>query len=227
MKFSWPFYAAVSLIGILSFFAGKWLPTEFLQNLSGVPRVGALAAALFRLIRDQLKHEDDVRLQSHQQHFDVGITSHMANIAFDRHVQFCEEYIKALQVGMTEMWENGPSPQCITFWNQLANIRLSFRTWIVFADDSPVMKFEKALREVGGIAILHKDMEQGEARAQKIKEMYDIFEQIADLPTKPSDTYGTLAAGRIMDYLQDSLGAKELAQLRSTLIKDAIKNLKP
>lgn len=119
MKFSWPFYIAVSLIGILSFFAGKWLPTEFLQNLSGVPMVGALGAALFQLIRDQLKHEDDVRLQSHQQHFDVGITSHMANIAFDRHVQFCEEYIKALQVGLAEMWANGPSVPLTISWTRL------------------------------------------------------------------------------------------------------------
>lgn len=47
--------------------------------------------------------------------FDVGITSYMANIAFDRHVEFCEEYIKSLQEGMTEMWGNGPPPQCLTF----------------------------------------------------------------------------------------------------------------
>lgn len=224
MKFSWPFYVAVSLIGILSFFAGKWLPTEFLQNLSGVPMVGALAAALFQLIRDQLKYEDDVRLQSNQQHFDVGITSHMANIAFDRHVEFCEEYIKALQDGMTEMWGNGPSPQCLTFQNQLANIRLSYRTWIVFDDESPVMKFEQALRNVGGIAVLHKEMESGEGRTKKINEMYDIFGQITEMPRQASDT--TIAAGRIIDYLQDSLGAKELGQLRSVLIKDAIRNLK-
>ena len=225
MRFSWPFYVAVVVIGSVSFFVGKWLPTEFLQNLAGMPLIGALAAALFQVIRDQLHHEDALALQRDQQHFHLGVTSHMANIAFDKHVEFCERYIKALQVGLSEMWALGPSPQCIKLSSELADIRLSYRAWIVFNLDHEILEFESALRKVGGIATLYNDMEHGESRTRKIEEMYGIFEQITALPRKGEKIDEELAAGRIMDYLQDLIGAKELAQLRSTMIKDAIKTL--
>lgn len=225
MNVSWPFYIAVTVICLVSFFVGKLLPTEFLQNLTGLPMVGALAAALFQLIRDQLKHEDSVALQHDQQHFDVGITSHMANVAFDKHVEFCESYIKTLQKGLTEMWARGPSPQCLELANDLVEIRLSYRAWIVFDLDHRVLQFESALRKVGGSSILFKDMEVGESRTHKIQQMYEIFDKLLALPQDGKEIDETLASSRIMDYLQDLLGAKELALLRSSLIKKAIKNL--
>ena len=35
-----------------------------------------------------------------QQLFDLGVTSHMANVAFDKHVEFSEKYISTMQEGL-------------------------------------------------------------------------------------------------------------------------------
>ena len=133
--------------------------------------------------------------------------------------------MKALQNGLNQMWALGPSPQCITLQSELADIRLSYRAWIAFDVDHKVLEFEAALRKVGGIATLYNAMEHGESRTRKIEEMYDIFQSLLALPQDGKQINEELASSRIMDYLQDLLGAKELARLRTTLIKDAIRNL--
>jgi hypothetical protein len=225
MRFSWPFYVAVGVIGCVSFFLGRWLPTEFLQNLAGMPLLAALSAALFQLVRDQLKYEETLALQQDAQHFTISITSHMANVAFDKYVEFCEKYIFALQQGLTEMWARGPSTYYGELASRLADIRLSYRAWIVFDLDDNIMEFEQALRKIGGTSRIFENVSPGESRSKRLDEIYELFDKLLDLQQKGKERDAKLTAGSIMDKLQDLLGAKELAQLRMSLIKRAVKTL--
>jgi hypothetical protein len=61
--------------------------------LAGLPAIAALFAALFQLSRDSIAFDRSVRLEEAKNRFTVGATSHMAIVAFDKHVQFCEEYV--------------------------------------------------------------------------------------------------------------------------------------
>jgi hypothetical protein len=190
-----------------------------------MPLLAALAAALFQLIRDQLRYEETLALQQDEQHFTIGVTSHMANIAFDKYAEFCEKYICELQQGLTEMWARGPSPYCGELASRLADIRLSFRAWIVFDLDDNIMKFEQALRKIGGTSRILQDVSPGESRSKKIDEIYELFDKLLDLRREGTERDVQLAAGSIMDKLQDLLGAKELVQLRTSLVKRAVKAL--
>ena len=69
----------------------KWISVQWIQDLAAIPVFAALSGAAFQLIRDQLKYQDSVALQRDQQHFVVGGTSQMANVAFED-AEFCERY---------------------------------------------------------------------------------------------------------------------------------------
>jgi hypothetical protein len=42
----------------------------------------------------ELKQTSDRQLEEFRNRFALGATSHMANVAFDKYVEFCEEYMK-------------------------------------------------------------------------------------------------------------------------------------
>lgn len=60
--------------------------------LTQYPLVVNLVAALFQLVRDDAAHDRARQLQQSKEDFAFGIESHMARIAFDKHVEFCEAY---------------------------------------------------------------------------------------------------------------------------------------
>ena len=55
------------------------------------------------------------------------MTSHMANIAFNRHVDFCEQYIARMQKGLSDMFITGPTMDAIVIASELSDIRLKYR----------------------------------------------------------------------------------------------------
>jgi hypothetical protein len=225
MEISWKMYVGFGAIAVSAFLAGKWVSIHWIEDLAAIPVFAALTGAAFQLIRDQQKYQDSIALQRDQQHFMIGVSSHMANVAFDKHVEFCEKYITHLQKGLTEMWARDPSPECVKLASELADIRLSYRAWVVFDLNDKIMNFEQALRQVGGTAILLKDVGVGEERTRKVDEMYETFEKLLDLRHDGKVRDEQLAPGRIMDYLQEMLGTKELAQLRACMVKNAIRAL--
>src|SRR5712692_2380387 len=131
MRHSWRVYAASTTVFIISFAAAWILPTtEILRAVISLPGVAALFAALFQIIRDQSAHERALELLEKQQLFSLGAASHMANVAFDKHVQFAEQYILKMQEGLTELFRTGPPGESLKFGGELQDIRLSFRAWI-------------------------------------------------------------------------------------------------
>ena len=123
------------------------------------------------------------------------------------------------------MWARGPSAACGQLAGDLADIRLSYRTWVVFDLDDNIMKFEQALHKVGGTSRLLEGVAVREQRSRKLDEIYELFDKLTDLQRQGKERDRQLAAGSIMDKLQDLLGAKELAQLRISMVKSAIKAL--
>ncbi|HLE64051.1 MAG TPA: hypothetical protein VI750_12960 [Pyrinomonadaceae bacterium] len=150
MRGSWKVYAVAAVVLILSFFTAWTLPTtEILRGIISLPGVGALFAVLFQIVRDQAAHERALDLQERQQLFHLGVASHMANVAFDKHVQFAEQYISKMQDGLTQLFHTGPPGESLKFYSELVDIRLSFRAWITEDLETKVMPFEDALRQMG------------------------------------------------------------------------------
>jgi hypothetical protein len=123
MRQSWKVYVVAMIVLVVSFVAAWTLPTtKILRGIIGLPGVGALFATLYQIVRDQAAHERAIELQEKQQLFNVGVASHMANVAFDKHVQFSEQYITRMQQGLTDLFQTGPPGESLKFCSDLIDI---------------------------------------------------------------------------------------------------------
>ena len=146
MILSWKAYSILAVITITSFAATWLLPTpDQFKGILSLPGFGSLVYALFQLFRDQTEHEKRLELQSKEQIFNLSVSSHMSNVAFDKHVAFCEEYISTIYDGLKNLFMTGPSKEAITLSADLQNIRLKFRPWLTSEILEKIVKFEKAL----------------------------------------------------------------------------------
>jgi hypothetical protein len=113
-------YRAVKVYGgsgavlLVSFAAAWFLPVaELFKGLAAVPGIGALLNVLSQLWRDERAHERAVELLHRQQDFALATASHMANVAYDKHVSFCEAYVERTNRGLVELMASGPSKDAL------------------------------------------------------------------------------------------------------------------
>ena len=87
-------YLLLALVFVV-FGALATIPTfgDVTRAVTALPAAAAVIAAIFQLVRDQAAHDRAIVLQAAQNGFAVGATSHMASVAFDKHVGFSEEYV--------------------------------------------------------------------------------------------------------------------------------------
>ena len=222
MRQSWKVYVVAVIVLVVSFVAAWTLPTtEILRGIIGLPGVGALFAALYQIVRDQAAHERALELQEKQQLFNLGVASHMANVAFDKHVQFSEQYISRMQQGLTELFQTGPPGESLKFSIDLIDIRLSFRAWITEDLEAKVMPFEDALRQIGARKIALEGLAPGEKRTRVVREMYEVFSDVIGLKSE-GHIDEKLAPRKIISHFQELLGVQQLSRLRSAVVQAAI-----
>ncbi|MFQ5929613.1 MAG: hypothetical protein ACE5MK_07930 [Acidobacteriota bacterium] len=222
MRHSWKVYIVASIVLVVSLVAAWTLPTtEILRGIIGLPGVGALFAALYQIVRDQAAHERALELQEKQQLFNLGVASHMANVAFDKHVQFSEQYISKMQQGLTELFQKGPTGESLKFCSDLIDARLSFRAWITEDLEVKLMPFEDALREIGARNIALEGLSPGKERTRVIDEMYQVFSNVLGLKHE-GEVDERVAPRRIISHLQELLGVQQLTRLRMAPIRAAI-----
>lgn len=228
MTYSWPIYVVLATVFVLSLGIALLLPSlDILRWISGAPAIVALIGAILQIFRDHAQYERTLAVQRDQQHFVLGVTSHMANVAFDKHVEFCGKYIAKMQETLTTLFREGPTNECSALAIKLADIRLSFRTWLTSEIQEKILPFEHALTK---IAVQHMTLESrpvGEHRSQTVEEMYNYFTDVLGLGRIEGRGKAdeSIAASRIMDHLQDVLGVKQLVRLRIALVDNAVKTL--
>jgi hypothetical protein len=225
MQLTWKIYVVATVVCVVSFVAAWVLPTnDVIRNVIALPGVGALFMALFQLLRDEAAHVRALEIHDKQQLFNLGVTSHMANVAFDKHVEFSEKYIRTMQEGLTELFRTGPPGESLRFSQDLQDIRLSFRAWLTGDVQAKIMPFESALREMGVIHIGLEGTPPGPDRSSKVDQIYKRFSDVAGIEHE-GHINEELAPGRIMDHLQALLGVEQLCRLRKAVIEAAINTL--
>lgn len=228
MTYSWPIYIVLAIVFTISLGTALLLPTaEILRWVSGAPALVALIGVVLQIFRDHAQHEKALVIQRDQQHFVLGVTSHMANVAFDRHVDFCEKYITKMQETLSILFREGPTKKCLEMSSNLADTRLAFRTWLTNDIQNKILPFEQALTKIAGKNIELEGLPVGEKRTQAVEEMHNTFADVLGLPRQEGrgKTDEAVVAGRIMDHLQDILGVKQLIRLRISLVDEAVRTL--
>jgi len=145
----------------------------------------------------------------------------MANVAFDKHVQFSEQYISRMQQGLTELFQTGSAGGSLKFCSDLIDVRLSFRAWITEDVEAKVMPFEDALRKIGARNIVLEALPPGEERTRVVDEMYQVFSGVLELK-REGQVDEEIAPRKIMSHLQELLGVQQLSRLRRAVVQAAI-----
>lgn len=204
---------------------------KLFKGIASTPAIAALLGALFQLFRDQAEFEKKKYLQQQEQIFNLGATSHMANIAFDKHVEFCEKYMKEVHQTISTLFAHGPSEKVDLHLGNLIEIKREYAAWISDEIASQLEPFEKALNEVGALSGLSNSLgksnslgeEDQQARKNAIKKMYQIFREILNLKKDPEIVENSeIAVEIVKKKVRSILGVEELTKLRKILINRAL-----
>ena len=63
----------------------------FIGSIFSIPAVTALLGIIYEIYIENRKHEHVIELLYREKGFAFGTASHMAQVAYDKHVVFCEE----------------------------------------------------------------------------------------------------------------------------------------
>ena len=230
MKHNHQFYGFLIIILIISFSVAFLLPTsDIIKGIAATPGISALFIALYQLLRDQSLHEKQLELQRRQQIFNLGATSHMANTAFDKHVEFCEKYMAEVHNTVSTLFREGPSGNALDHSGNLFSLRQEYSAWLTEDIATKLEPFEAALRRIGAssqfIETTSGSGSYAESRSKKIDEMYRIFRDMLGLEEKKEKIDEAFAVETVKSKIRDILGIEQLTLLRKALISEASKLL--
>jgi len=200
---------------------------ELWKGIVSLPGVGALAAGLFQVFRDDIAHQRKQELQSEQQLFNLGATSHMANTVFDKHVEFCEIYLSEIEAMLDTCFRRGPHEDVLKHTSELINVRRKYTAWIPEDVDLKLDSYEMVARKMGASAstasLLAEIDPQGQ-RSAFVTDMYKNFGELLgiDIGSKKDEAEVKEAAVlRLKRVVREILQVNELISIREHLIKRA------
>jgi hypothetical protein len=214
----------------LSFFGATFLPIDgIFKGILSLPGVGALVYVLYQLVRDEQQHERSILLQNKQQDFILSTSSYFAQVAYDKHVLFSEEYINRVQEGRQELFRDGASPKTLNIGSDLVAIRKKHSAWLTEEIENQLKPFEKVLIEIGAKeGYLQRTIGEGmnEQRRIAIDKIYKSFGLVLGHQKPQNDQEAELNIDKVIDKIRDILGIKEITKLRISATKLSLERLK-
>lgn len=222
---NWKSLTVLAAVVVLSLFIGLYFPAgQVIRDLASVPAIGALLAALFLLLREHIAHDRTLVVHQLQASSTLGIASHMATVAFDKHVAFSEEYFSAATRALSTLALDGPRSAAAIeeLLDQLTNIRRRSALWI---DPDLSLKlerdFEEALCAIGYELLWLSDpanpKREAEAQSNADKACMTLFGYVPE----SGEDWSRTAIDDTLATLQVLLGSTELTRLRSNLVTNA------
>jgi hypothetical protein len=214
------------LVASISFVMAAFLPVaDSLKAFFGFPGVLALLGVLFQLWRDSQSHARALELQVRQQDFVLGTATHMAEVAYDKHVDFCEEYVARTNRGLQDMFVDGPTEAALEFAHDLTDIRVRYRTWLTQEIEDDLIPFEQTIREIGAKRVGLRELPVGDERSEVVRAMHVAFMLVSGLNKNVGEEQRAMTSAHVVEALRGVLGIRELTALRSHSAKLALKRL--
>jgi hypothetical protein len=121
-------------------------------SLSGSAISGSLAAGLISFLVERKKAQQSRELQETQNAFSVGATSHMATVAFDKHIGFCEEYVAEMYRALHTLVQDEGRKKPLDP-RGFSRIRQKWALWLTHEIEDKLDQFElKITQIIGGAA---------------------------------------------------------------------------
>jgi hypothetical protein len=225
-------YLGLGVVFVLSFLTARVLPTtELLKGIAATPGVAALIAVVYQLLRDQAAFERSRYLQRQQQVFNFASTSHMANVAFDKHVEFCEKYMEEVHSTITTFFRDGPTAKALNHAANFLEIRRRYSAWLPKEISLGLEPFEKAVGQIGAshhlVEALSAQQQDNAGRRQALDEMYATFKQVMQLKgSELLPEHKEVAIEEVKEKVRSIVGIDELTEMRKRLMAEALSFLK-
>ena len=219
-------YIASVSVFIISISVTILLPiNEVSKIIITTPGAVALLTILFQLFRDSETHRKNLDIQNKEQDYVLGTASHMANIAYDKHVLFCEEYMARVQSGFQELLREGPSKNAMNIGRELVNIRQKHSPWLTKNIEQNLIPFESALIKIGAKERVVDMIQIGEQRNQMIDDIFKSFGLILGHEKAETEEEANIAIEKIIEKIREILGINILTELRLKIADVALKRL--
>lgn len=220
-------YIGSAIVFCTSFLAAYLLPiTEIFKGIVLIPGIGALVSLLIKLWLDERAHIHAIELQTKQQDFMLGTASHMADIVYDKHVAFCEEYIQRLQDGLQELMRDGTTKNTKYIGGDLVRIRIKHSAWLTVKIEESLKPFEMALINIGAKEHLLENLSVGEKRTKIIDNIYKSLGLILNHEEPTDENEANMRSGKIIEQIRDILGINTLTTLRQKAVELALERIK-
>jgi hypothetical protein len=221
MKLSWRIYALLVAVFVASIAAATFVQLGVLgRTLLPMPAILSLLGILYQIARDEAAHAKHLAIQRDQQFFDLGITSHMADVAFDKHVAFCEEYVAELHATLQTFWRLAETKLAITHANNLVAIRRKYAVWLTPEIEAQLDPIDLALRKLGSTAWLKERASGAPVTPSRFEEMYNLFGDIVGLAADPNRQMDKeIAITNVIARIRDVLGVPQLLKVRRHLLE--------
>lgn len=222
-------YGLFVAVLIVSFIVSWLLPTnEIFKGILAVPGVAALFLVLYQSLRDNWLHERTIEVQNKQQDFILSTSSHIAEVSYNKHVLFCEDYIDRVQKGRKEILKDGSTPETMNIGADLVRIRQKHSAWLTDDIENRLKPFENALIKIGaGENYLRRSSSEGidDKKREKIDDLYRSLGLVLGHERPLNDEEANVRIDAIIDTIRDILGIKAMTQLRLKAMEVALKRL--
>lgn len=161
-------------------------------------------------------------LQKDLQSFTMWSSTHMANVTFDKQVDFWEEYLDLATKSVQNLWHHWPNEKSEKFANELRDLRRSKKhlLWLTRDINERLEVFEKKLRDIWGKAHILKNEPAWPIRTKLVWENH--YTQLR-LITVKDDDWNDWGYFEVIYYLQEKiLWISDLTDLRMKIIVSAI-----
>lgn len=222
-------YIGLGVVFLLSVATAWLLPMDdALKGIAFTPAMGAMIFALWQIFRDQASFEKNQQLQRQQQIFSLGTTSHMANVAFDKHVEFCEKYMYEIHETVKTLFHKGPTSKAFEHVGRFVELQREFAAWIPKDVALALDPFERAVNKIAALSGLEASLGSSDpnGRAKAIEEMYEIFREVMHIDN-PTNINGNseIAVEEVKERVRAILGIEQLTRIRRKLVKQALDSL--
>ncbi len=219
--YHWAALFAASLLAYLILPQG-----EYIQQFAALPLVGSLVGLLIRIALNEAAYQRELMKLAIQNNFSLAATSHMAGVAFDKHVEFSERYAAETYRSLVTLFRKGPTNLALDHSQELFAIRREFAVWLTKDIDTKLEGFESALREVGASAEYVYNNMDAEDRQGKLTAMYRTFAQVIGLAEWNNEQLtDERAATKVIQQLRIILGTEEFTRLRLAIVVKATDDL--
>lgn len=218
-------YLALASVLAASVISAVVLPAaDLVKALVVAPGVGALFGALLQIFRDASQFERQQHLQRDQQVFSIGASSHMSTVAFDKHVEFCEAYMREVHETVNLLFREGPTGEAMDCAGKLFNLKREYAAWIPKPVALKLEPFENALHQLGRKHHLAKQLgsDDRSIRSDAIEESYSLFSNLLGLQSVSEsnpEQKKQIAAENVKEEVRAILGINELVEIRTFIIE--------